>query len=254
MPSVFADLHSTRFNIIPVEIQFVTPLVGGCPKDPKLVEGWMKKNMGVDDAEELRRLTIEHLREMGVEIPAEATDEQIADAVASLAGEIKTQGFKRDADGNPYIESRQIKAGFKESVNTLYAGDSRWGRKTGYQGKGPKNYTAERLFVNPNVIGVGEVSDIKTELFVGHVQGRSTIGYAETVAAPRIGFDIHVATDSKDIEERLPEILVHMEMNGLGAMRSQGYGQFEVVRFGKKTAGEVVEDEPRSRSRSLVTA
>ena len=242
MSSVFSKLHAKRFAITPVEIQFVTPLVGGCPKDPKLVEGWMKKNMGIDNAEELRRLTIEHLREMGINIPAEATDEQIADAVKSLAGEIKTQGFKRTAEGQPYIESRQIKAGFKESVNTLYAGDARWGRKTGYQGKGPKNYTAERLFIDPNVIVVGEANDIKTELFVGHVQGRSTIGYAETVEAPRVSFEIHLATDSQDIEKRLPEILVHMERNGLGAMRSQGYGQFEVVRFGELASEGVIED------------
>jgi hypothetical protein len=191
---------------------------------------------------------------MGVDIPAEATDEQIAEAVASVAGDIKTQGFKRTSEGNPYIESRQIKAGFKESINTLYAGDARWGRKTGYQGKGPKNYSAERLFVEPNVIVVGEAGDIKTELFIGHVQGRSTIGYAETIVEPRISFDLHITKDSQDIEKRLPEILVHMEKNGIGAMRSQGYGQFEVVRFGKKTSKVTPKVEEESRGRSLVTA
>lgn len=209
-------------------IQFHGRLIGGAPKDPKLVQGWMRKNLGITDEVELLERTKTHLVEMGVPTPENATFDDIVSASDHLADELKTQGFKRDIDGRPYIESRQIKAGIKESVNILFA-SQKWGATR----KGPKNFVAERVFVTPDVIPVGDDID-GVDLFIGHIKGprgpQATIGYAEYVEQATISFTIKVLVESLT-PTQWANIWSHMEYNGLGAMRSQGYGQFSVLRF-----------------------
>lgn len=232
--SVFAAHRNTMFKAWRVRLQFTGKLIGGCPKDAKLVEGWLNKNMGLED-EDLRRRMIIHLNEMGVEIPLDATVEEIQEATDRLAGEIKTQGFKRDAEDRPYIESRQINAGIKEAVAVLFPGGKtvntfRWG----ITGKSPKDYTAERSFVQPEVLPVAdEVGG--TDLFLGHIKikgvPQATIGYAEFVERPLVTFALLTARGSDDLDEAWPDIWSYMEVNGLGAKRSQDFGRFAVIEF-----------------------
>lgn len=237
MTSVFAEQKAGLYEAHRLRLRFTDQLRGGCPKDPKLVQGWLRKNVGIDDEMELVARTREHLVEMGVEVPENATFEEMIDATDNLAAEIKTQGFKRDEEGRPYIESRQIKAGIKESVNILFAKE-KWGKT----GKGPKNFTAERVFVKPDRIVVADEID-GVDLFVGHLNGpsgpQSTIGHVEYVAEAE--FDLYIAAVRDSIDtKRWGLIWSHMELNGLGAMRSQGFGQFEVIEFEPVDVREVL--------------
>lgn len=239
--SVFAAKRAEMFETIHVKLAFTDRLVGGCPKDPKMIEGWLKKNMGIDDELELLELTRQHLLEMGVDVPSTATREEIQAAVEKIASELKTQGFKR-LDGDPYLEERNVKAGIKESVNVLFAGE-RWGIVKGYQGKGPKSYVAERVFVKPDRIPLGPADTVRVDMAVGHVNGpqgpRSTIGYYEYVDRPEVEFDILQLREQKQggngepalTHEQWAQVLTHLELNGFGAMRSQGHGQFVVTHF-----------------------
>lgn len=237
--SVFEKQRSEMFDTVHVTLRFADRLVGGNPKDPKLVQGWLRKNMGLNDEAELWSRTRQHLTEMGVEVAADATYEDFVKASESIAEEIKTQGFKRDQDGNPFIEGRQVKAGIKESVNILFAGQ-KWGPTR----KGPKGFTAERVFVRPDLIPIGRAEDVKIDLAIGHTTGprgpQSTIGYYEYVERAEVTFDLLQLRAQNDAaqepalnETQWGQVWTHLELNGLGAMRSQGFGQFEVTQFSR---------------------
>lgn len=236
-PSVFADKGDEIFQTTRVTIEFKDRIVGGNPKDPKLVEGWIRARMGVEDEQEIASVAARHMAEMGLDGADEATAAVLEAASESMAGELKTQGFKRDENGNPYLESRQIKAGIKESVNVLFAGE-RWGRTK----KGPKSYTAERVFVSPDRLPLGTFDQVKIDLSIGHISGpkgpQSTIGYFEYVENTSLQFEVkelraqHTPNGEPALSpEQWGSVWAHLEWNGFGAMRSQGYGQFHVVEF-----------------------
>jgi hypothetical protein len=69
-------------------------------------------------------------------------------------------------------------------------------------------------------------------MMIGHVTGpdgpRSTLGYYEYVRRGVIEFDVLVTRDSIK-EEWWVDLWTHMEENGLGALRSQGYGKFDLL-------------------------
>lgn len=255
--SVFAEQRDKMFQHLRIEIEFVDRLAGGSPKDPKLVEGWLRKGMGITDREELALRTRQHLREMGESLDEEmqkvvndasSTMEDLIKVSEKIAGEIQTQGFKRDEEGRPYIEGRHLKAGIKETVNILFAGE-KWGAINGkgsgmsYQGKGPKSFTAERVFVEPRQIVIGDPDDIEVDLFIGHINGpqgpQSTIGYYEFVYQKPVALEVLQLRSQKKGGKGEPaldpetwaKVWSHMELNGLGAMRSQGFGQFVVTKF-----------------------
>jgi hypothetical protein len=241
--SVFAKHEDEMFERTSVELVFLDRLVGGTPKDPKLVQGWLRKGMGLSDEQELRERTRQTLLELVGDddetrkaLTEAETMEQIIEASERLAAELQTQGFKRNENGDPYIEGRQVKAGIKESVNVLFAKE-KWGRT----GKGPKNYTAERVFIDTDKIVVGTAEDVSVDLAVGHITGpngpQSTIGYFEFVTAPVVSFEVlqlvsngHSVENALDLET-FGKVWAHMQHNGLGAMRSQGFGRFVVTKF-----------------------
>lgn len=239
--SVFAEYRDETFDLFKATIRLNDRLIGGQPKDPKLVEGWLGKNMGLE-GEELKSRVLQHLTEMGVELPSDATYEDVQTALAEAAGEIKTQGFKRTAEGKPYIESRHIKAMLKESTNIVFPrGEHKFGQYRNASGKvvggkEPRSYVAERVFVKPEVIVVAD--DISgVELAIGHIDDwkaesgtRATIGYYEYVEQPEIEFLVEARKDCLT-PEQWGKIWAHAELNGLGAMRSQGFGQFITVKW-----------------------
>lgn len=243
--SVFADRRTDQFANFNVEVEFVDRIVGGQPKDPRLVEGWLSKNMGLED-EELRAQVLRHLHEMGVEIPADASYEDLRKALDSTAEEIKTQGFKRDDRGRPYIESRHLKAMIKESASIVYpagqhkfgsyASNSRERKGQTVGGKAAKDFIAERVYVQPGqIVLADEISGV--DLAIGHIKDfkaeggkRATIGYFEYVEAVTVAFEV-LALDDCLTDEQWARIWTHAELNGIGAMRSQGYGQFRVTKW-----------------------
>lgn len=226
MTSVFADRKAEIFTEYEATIRFRDKLLAGVPKNPKLIEGWIKKNTGIEDSWERRQMLMRTLTELGVEVQENMTDEALEEAIAQVADRMDTCGFKKNSAGL-YIEARQIKAAIKESVNILYAGE-KWGKTK----KGPKNFTAERVFVSPDHVLLGVDEPVGVHLNIGHITGpkgpQATLGYHEYVEQAEATFRVKVLRDEIE-SEWWASIWSHAEENGLGAVRSQGYGTFDVI-------------------------
>lgn len=224
------DKDTDLFTEYDVELVFRDKIMGGIPGDPALIEAWLRRHAGEEHAEQHQRLVIQTLREMGADVDDEIEDfdERVQKAVESVAAMKQTNIFKANGHG-PYIESRQVKAMLKEVTNILFAGD-RWGKTR----KGPKSFLAERVFVEPLQIELGRNDPDGYDLFVGHVSDasgkRSTLTYYAFVLQPTIRFRLKVTDDCID-PKHWPMIWVHAQENGLGALRSQGHGTFDITKF-----------------------
>lgn len=227
--SVFADQSAKLFATYRVKIQFRGRLVGGIPKDPGIIDAWIRTSGGVDSVEERRQMLLRTLQELGADVNEEMTYDALVEASKALAVNQGT-GFKQDEDGL-YIEDRQVKAMLKENTNVLYAGE-RWGKTR----KGPKSYLAERVFVNPSRIHLGRMQPDGADIFIGHVSGpqgpQSILQHFEYVEGAEIEFEVMAANDAI-APEHWPEIWLLAQENGLGAKRSQSYGRFDVIEFEK---------------------
>lgn len=230
---IFSE-SSTLFTRYACRLELRHKLIGGTPKDPRLIEAWIRTKMGIEKQEELRTLTLRTLLETGVDLPQAATFEEMEEAVQSVAGVKQTVGFKQNA-GGLYIESRTIKAMLKEVTNILFAG-TLWGKNGSYRGKGPKSFLAERVFVNPDAIALDRLDPDGIEMFVGHITDklgpRSTLTYYEYVERPVLEFECLVARDAVP-HEAWPDLWSLAEENGIGALRSQGFGRFDVTAFAR---------------------
>lgn len=266
-PILYPQEWSRRFTTYRVGIRMRDKLVGGIPNDPQAIEGWIATRMMITDEQAQLDMVAQTLRETGIPVPENATRDEIRAAAAEVAETTHACGFKFDQVG-AYLESRCVKAMFKEATNILFAG-SRWGPTK----KGPKSFVAERAFPWPDRIYLGnrpkgmlETQDdevaakfAKAEsnghknplqrersgadgrlLFTGHTTGPkgpvSTLTYYQYVEQARLDFDIMVCDDSIE-PEHFQEILEHCQENGLGTLRSQGHGRFNVVNFQRLEKG-----------------
>ena len=225
---VFATYH--------VELQFRDKIMGGIPKDAKIIEGWLRSKAGITQERELREALVKTILDNGGDVNETMTYEQLSAAAEKLSLHRNTNGFKVDEHGL-YIEGRYIKAAVKESTNILFAGGAGWGPTR----KGPKNYVAERVFVCPGYdhISLGVMEPDGIDLFIGHVTGpsgpQSNLTHVEYVFQPRIQFDIMVTQDGVEAQN-WPQIWVSMQEIGLGALRSQGFGRFDIEVFDRLTS------------------
>lgn len=225
---IFAS-QSSLFVRYRARLEFRDKLMGGVPHDPKLIEGWLRAKAGLtDDVDELRVALLRTMSEMGADVRPDMSFEEVQAASESLAGVKETTGFKRGEEGL-YIESRQVKAMLKETTNILYAAE-----RVGPTKKGPRSFLAERVFVSPDRIWLGRKEPDGVEMIIGHVSGpagaRSTLGYHEYVLRTSIEFDVLVARDAIP-GEWWPDMWTHAQENGLGALRSQGYGRFDILQW-----------------------
>lgn len=225
------DTTVSVFTIYHARLTFRARLMGGIPKNPKIIEGWLRSKAGIEQEEEIRRATLRTLLELGAEVSPSMSFEELERASEALAVERQTNGFKLDGSGL-YLESRAVKAMLKESVNILYAG-TRWGKTQ----KGPKSFFAERVFISPDRIPLGRAEPDGVDLFIGHVSGpkgpQSTLTYHEYVEQATIELDVLVTKDEVS-KEHWPEVWVHAQENGLGALRSQGFGRFDLEAWASK--------------------
>lgn len=221
-------------------------LMGGQPRNPRLVYAWLAKKTGITDEMELQQFAIRHLREMGIAVEEGQTFDQLMAAAEQFAGDNFTTGFKRDENG-VYIESRQVKALLKEAANVIWPGTQEmWGASRrqnsegkdvfAYRGKGPKAFIAERAFVFPDHISLGRLDPDGVDQITGHVVGaqgeRNILGYHEFVEHATISFEVHVLNDSVPLD-KWPQIWEFAQSNGLGSLRSQGHGQFDIMEWRK---------------------
>lgn len=214
----------TRYR---VDFTFRNLIMGGTPKRPDVIEAWLRKNTGVTDADELLMMTRRTLTEQGIETPEDATIDDMIAASKALAMERNTNGFKLRPDVGLYIETRQIKAGLKECVNILFAGE-RWGRTF----KGPKNYLAERVYVEGDIVPLDRAQPDGIEMIIGHINGpqgeKSTLTYHEYVRQASCSFVVASLEDCIEPQQWAAILQLSME-NGFGALRSQGHGRYDVT-------------------------
>lgn len=206
-------------------LTFRDKVMGGTPKDPKIITAWIRSRAGVQDEMEAAEMMRRTINDLGANVPEGALFEVIEKASEELSNR-QAVGFKRDERGL-YLESRVLKAALKEAVNVRFAGD-RWGATK----KGPKSWTAERIFVNPDRLHLGVPEPTGVELFVGHTTGpkgpQSNLTLYEYVERATVEFEIMAAQEDV-ILEHWQGLWVYMQENGLGALRSQGFGRFDVT-------------------------
>lgn len=197
-------------------------------------------------------MTRRTLAEMGVEVAENATMDDMIEASKALAAERNTNGFKVakfliDGVQTPQlvIGTRQVKAGLKAWTNALYAGE-RWGRTF----KGPKSFLAERVFLEGNWISLGAAEPHGLEMVIGHVTGpqgdKSTLTYHEYVEGVEIKFVVYSLEDCIEPHQWLAIWQLGQE-DGIGALRSQGHGRFDVIDIVRlkamKPVGFAIRDE-----------
>lgn len=228
--SIFHDARRAEFTQYHVSLALRDKLIGGIPRDPKLIEGWLRKKLAIpgDQEDELRRALLRTLAELGHDITDISALADIGPAVEQLAGEKNTVGFYRDEQGL-YLERRNIEAMLKESINVVMP----WPKER-LGGKSAKGFLVERVFVEPNHVSLGRLEPDGVLRWIGHPSGpqgkQATLTYYEYVERAEIGFDLFVLGDL--IPASLwPKLWVHCEMNGLGALRSQSFGRFVVTQF-----------------------
>lgn len=237
--SVFSAAASEMWTVYECEVSFISTVFGGTPGDPKVIEGWLRKKAGLTDSEDEIAFAVQRvLRDIGEELPEDIDLHDIAKISERVAGQSNTNRFRRDPDLGLYFESRCVKAGIKESTNALFAGKD---FRVGPTRKGAKSFVSEHVFVEPEIIPFGRQEPDGIELMIGHVSGpqgkRSTLTYHEVVEKGVIRFQVlfdkvakeHLIDDPDGVN--MADIWMHMERNGLGAVRSQGHGQFRVTRW-----------------------
>jgi hypothetical protein len=227
-PRGIFDTQSSLFTRYTARIVFRDKLLGGIPKDPKLIEGWLRSRAGLTDGDEVRHTMLRTLVELGVDVDASMSFEQLERASEAVAARKQTTGFKVGERGL-YLESRQVKAMLKESTNVVFGGE-RFGptRKTG------KPFVAERVFIEPDRLWLGVQEPAGVEMTIGHVFGatgpRSIVGYHEYVERASLDFRVLTMRDCLAAEQ-WADLWVHAQENGLGALRSQGFGRFYIEQW-----------------------
>lgn len=216
MNSVFESQRDSLYKNRYAGTLLVTHLVGGTPSDPRVAEGWIKKNLGATNETLIAELVAKTMVERGVE-----SDVAVDEVVKST----KLNGFKRDDQGL-YIEGRQLKACIKEAANIRWAKD-RWGPTN----KGTKSFFAEHVFVVEDRLhlGVTEPSGVQ-QRFVSTFRGTG-IQYEEYVLDCKVPFTLR--TDHDFTDQQWAELWLTAEQQGIGATRSQSFGRFAVVQWDK---------------------
>ena len=191
-----------------VTLQFHDKIVGGIPKSKEMIEGWLKSR-GMDDL-------------------VDQTVEQMGDQLDETIDTMWT-GFKSDDEGL-YIESRQIKAMFKEAANIIR-------HAIGFKGF-MRARVAEKVFIAPSRVYLGVKQPTGWEEKPIHVmtrQGpRDALKRYDYVEGARITFNLKVLDDEMITDEHLESILEYAQEGGLGADRAQGMGKFDLVELKAK--------------------
>lgn len=228
---IFTDVVQL-FTTYRVDIQFSFKVLGGIPKNPDIIRGWLKAKAGLKDGDEVKRMVAKTLQQMGLEIGDQPTMQQLDVAFDKIKDVRSGNGFKRTAESGRYIEGRQVKAMLRESTNTLYA-SKRWGPTN----KGPKGFLAEHVFVVEDRLFFNRMEPDGFEFVVGHISGpqgpQSTLGEYEFMLQPTLR--LHVLSDDDNVvnEDVWFSILEKGQQLGLGASRSMGFGRFIVTDFAK---------------------
>lgn len=225
----------------------IDTLIGGIPKHPEIVRKWQEARwkdspkLLVGDpqsADEAADRTIDLL------------GEQVHEDVAGI-----WTGFVEHPAGGLAMESRQVKAMFKESANIIkslvrlragvmvpappkVAGQAAPGGKAD-SAPPLRARIAERVFPEPKLLQIRDASGAPVEKANGggepierpiHVitalGPRTALKRTDFVEDAQIACDLVVLNDGMITDEILVMILDHAMYNGIGTDRSQGQGTF----------------------------
>jgi hypothetical protein len=205
---------------------------GGTPTNPETARKWIISRVtDTRSPSEVQALVARTMTELNVSLDA-AVDK----AVGEMAG---MNIFKRDQNGQLYIEGRQLKAALKEAVSVA-ANEGKlttkgWGNpdNASYK-KQVKGWFPEHVFVADDRLLMHRDGDPVTEpsrtleKFI-HTHRGDAIGYEEV--CEDVDFDFRIETDHPFSEREWAMIWLTGQKQGLGASRSQSYGQYEVTRW-----------------------
>lgn len=238
-----------------MSLKFTEWVVGGVPQKPEIIESWLRQRILGGDAE-LRLMLVKTIQDLEVEVPADATDEEIIEAAKAMAATRNGNTFRRDERGLG-LAAYQVKAMLKESCAILYPYQrGKDGYQWGVTKKAPRSLLAERVFVDDYLIPLGRLEPDGTMMQIGHVSGpqgkRSTLTYYDFCSQPEISF---VVSSSEDIvtPEQWQHILIQGQRLGIGAIRSLGHGTFKVTGFDRADNARS-STKPRSKPPATASA
>lgn len=205
-----------------VEIR-VFDLHGGIPSDQRTVEGWIRSKIADTDSR-IRELVAETLIERGLDINKPEDVEKALQEVAYLK---HLNGFKRDGDLGLYIEGRQLKAMVREAANVAFP-DRRWGPTR----KGTKSFIAEHFFIPEKKVYLDRSEP--DDIWQGFVRSRYGSSFTFEEVCYDVDLNFTLKTDLDLAEKDWAELWLHAQDLGLGASRSQSFGQFKLTQFDLK--------------------
>jgi len=145
-----------------VRLAFRDKLIGGIPKDPKLIEGWLRSKAGIDDPQDLRLAVLRTLQEIGDATPevANPDDDGLAQSTMLAAPETdyRLQGRRRRA-------VRRVPPGESHAQGEHEYRLCR--RAVGSDEEGVQGVFAERVFVEPDKLLLGVQEPTGVELVLG---------------------------------------------------------------------------------------
>lgn len=200
----------------------VGTLMAGIPADPNKAEAYLRSRvLDADKDTELQRAVAETMIDLGI------TKEEAINRVNELRN---LCAFKRDNDGL-YIPAPHLKAALKESVSIAVAGKKIELKGWGETRKFITRYFPEHVFVVGDRLHLGVHEPHGVHQSFPKSRFGSSIQYNEYVSDVDVHFTIE--TDYDFDHDFWAMLLTTGERNGLGTMRSQGFGQYLVTQWDK---------------------
>lgn len=208
----------------------ISAIHGGTPSSAETARAWViTKVRDTRSASEVQDLVARVQTELQVSLDA---------AVDKVVGEMAGMNiFKREESGQLYVEGRQLKAALKEAVSVA-ANEGKlttagWGHpdNASYR-KQIKGWFPEHVFVADDRLLMhrdGEpvtVASRTLEKFI-HTHRGDAIGYEEV--CEDVDLDFRIETDHEFTEKEWSMIFLTGEKQGIGASRSQSYGQYKIT-------------------------
>lgn len=229
--SVFAQYVSKNYKFFYKGTLRVFEIHGGVPNHPKLVEDWIKTNLGVENPELLRAMVAETMVERKMTID---------EATADVASRVTINGFKEDANGL-YIEGRQLAGCLREAAsiaaneNRIKSGAKVWGAEDNQYKKGLTAWWPEHVGVPDRrlYLGVDKADGVSQRFLPPTFRSRGKSGIVREDYVERCYINFTVETDHAFTDEEWAAVWLTAERIGIGAARSQGYGRFVVTKWGR---------------------
>jgi len=234
--SVFADQYFNAYDHFNAEVRFID-IAGATPTDQRAIEGWIRKNMRDEKAEdEIARHIMEAMEERGVTLP---------EAESLVIAQSKLIGFRRHgpetcpqckrgidcADAGwkgLFFEGRCVKSAIKEYANHT------WPKRTwGPTRKGTMSFWAEHVHVVEDRLPFHREEPDEVEQSFVHVWRGHGFKYEEILYDATLAFTVAVTKEGMNLisDEDWATLWTRGQKLGMGASRSQGRGEFYVTKW-----------------------